>query len=108
MLYIHHMPLSEKRTQIYLPLETHRALKARARRDRTSMAEAVREALGQYLAEAPVVFDPAKDPILKLAGFMKDKGPTDVSENHDKYLYEDEYLKEQRDARRRKRRRQRV
>ncbi len=83
------MPLSEKRTQIYLPLETHRALKARARRDRTSMAEAVREALGQYLAEASAVFDPAKDPILKLAGFAKDRdGATDVSVNHHKYLIE--------------------
>jgi hypothetical protein len=87
------MSLSEKRTQIYLPLETHRALKARARRERKSMAEAVREALGQYLTEEPAVFDPAKSPIMKLAGFMKGGGPSDVSENHDTYLAEAEFTK---------------
>ena len=87
MLYIQHMALSEKRTQIYLPLETHRALQARARRDRKSMAEVVREALVPYLAGEAPVFDPAKDPILRLIGAMRG-GPGDVAENHDKYLVE--------------------
>ena len=107
-MYIHHMALSEKRTQIYLPLETHRALKARAKRERKSMAEAVREALVPYLTEEAPVFDPAKDPILKLAGFMKGVGPGDVSENHDKYIYEDDYVREQREAAKSKRRKRRA
>ena len=71
MMYIHHMAVSEVRAQIYLPRDVHRRLKARARRDRKSMAEEVREALSRYLTEAPEVADPAEDPILKLVGFIR-------------------------------------
>lgn len=87
-MYIQHMAKSEVRTQIYLPAETHRALKTRARRDRMSMAGAVREALVQYLVEPSTEpYDLKNDPIMKLAGIIKG-GPRDASVNHDKYIYE--------------------
>ena len=100
------MPKSEVRTQIYLPAETHRALKDRARRDRKSMAEVVREAATRYLAEPEAPVDLRNDPILRLIGFAKDKdGATDVAENHDRYLYEEEYERWQREAREERKRR---
>lgn len=100
MMYIHHMAKSEVRTQIYLPGEIHRALKERARRDRKSMAEEVREAVTQYLTEPAAPADLKNDPILKLIGFARDKeGKTDVAENHDQYIYDAEYERWQREAR---------
>lgn len=47
------MHKTDKRTQIYLPDEQHRAALERARRDGTSLAGVVREALAQYLRARP-------------------------------------------------------
>lgn len=42
-----------EKTTLYLPDELHRALKAAAKREKRSVAEVMREALGQYVAQKP-------------------------------------------------------
>jgi len=77
------------RTQIYLSPEQHDELKRRGEGSKKTMASMIREAVDHYLAEeqAPSPF-PVDDPLFDLIGAI-DSGPTDVSENHDAYLYND-------------------
>lgn len=77
------------RTQIYLSSQQHEQLKQRGEASHKTMASLVREAVDQYLAEeqTPAPF-PADDPLFDLIGIAQ-SGPTDVSENHDTYLYGD-------------------
>ena len=77
------MATSEVRTQIYLPRRLHRALGAAARRRRVSMAQLLREAAEEVLRrDAAERGDPLKD----LIGVV-DNDATDLSTNHDHYLY---------------------
>jgi hypothetical protein len=64
------MPLSEKRTQLYLTSEQHRAVMDAAHRRGTSLAGVVREALEQYLRTegGSGVSRWQDDPVLELVG----------------------------------------
>ncbi len=69
--------------QIYLDEGMLRALRDVADKQKTSMAEIVRESVARYLLSLPVEEDPA----LGIIGLSK-SGVTDAAENHDKYLME--------------------
>ena len=81
------MSVFEVRTQVYLTYEQHQLLKQRARREKKTMAELIREALTEYLSlEKEEEFFQKDDPIWKLAGICR-SGIRDSSVNHDSYLY---------------------
>lgn len=81
------MPVSEKRTQVYFPLELHRRIEAKAKNESKSLAEIVREAVIQYLEkERDKEVDWENDPFVKSAGFFA-SNVRDLSVNHDYYLY---------------------
>lgn len=80
------MGLSEKRTQIYFPLDLYRRIEERAQRESRSSAALIREAVGRYLAETDrEAIDWAGDPVFGLAG-IADSGLGDLSKKHDRYL----------------------
>lgn len=70
------------RTQIYLPEPTYEQLKSWAREESKSIAEKIREVLSQRIKKHKKV-----EPVLKLLMKTTFKGPSDLSRNHDKYLY---------------------
>jgi hypothetical protein len=73
------------RTLIQLTEDQHQRLKERAKRDRVSVAEEVRRAVEEHLAQDKR--EAAWDRLLASAGAFHDKdGARDVSENHDEYL----------------------
>ena len=81
------MALSEKRTQIYLSLQMFGALKKEARAEKKPIAQVIREAIGNYLEERRVrKIDWKNDPLTKGIGSIHGSD-TDLSINHDKYLY---------------------
>lgn len=74
-----------RRKQLYLDEPSERALKRLAARTGRSEAFHVREALRRYLGEQPM---DEGDPLERLIGLVDDpRGPDDVAENHDHYLY---------------------
>lgn len=74
------------RKQLYIDEELDRGLKRLAATTGESEAAHVRQALRGYLAQQ---LDVADDPLAALVGLVDDpEGPTDVAEQHDKYLYE--------------------
>jgi hypothetical protein len=80
------MAISEKRTQVYLPIPQHRVLQTLARRRRVSMAAIVREALAEYAAQHMGSSESAgSDPLEDLIGCFE--GESDLSSNHDDLLY---------------------
>jgi hypothetical protein len=75
-----------RRKQLYLDDASDRALKRLAARTGRSEASHVREALRRYLGEQPG--EDQGDPLERLIGLVDDeRGPVDVAENHDHYLY---------------------
>ncbi|GER92404.1 hypothetical protein A45J_0120 [hot springs metagenome] len=82
----------KKRTQVYFPMELYRKVEKKAKRESRSSAAIIREAVAQYLEkEEEKEIDWENDPIFKLVGIIKD-GPTDLSVNHDYYLYGMKFL----------------
>lgn len=89
------MAKSEVRTQIYLERRQHEALKREAKRRDVSMAQVVREAVSEYLAEPAGVqglssAEYRADPIWELPIGCEDFegfGRNDAAENHDEILY---------------------
>ena len=74
------------RTQIQLPEEQHRQLRAEAHRRGTSMAAVVRELVAKGLASDRCAETPRRyQALLDMIGCGHDTA-TDVAENHDKYL----------------------
>jgi plasmid stability protein len=74
------------RTQIQLPEEQHRQLKAEAHRRGTSMAAVVRDLVARGLASDGSAKTPRRyEALLAMIGCGRDTA-TDVAENHDKYL----------------------
>lgn len=75
-----------QRKQVYLDEAGERGLKRLAARTGRSEASHLREALHKHLAtELP---ETDEDPLGELIGMVDDpEGPTDVAENHDRYLY---------------------
>ncbi len=75
-----------KRKQLYIDEDLDRGLKRLAATSGQSEAWHVRAALREYLADR---LDLEADPLGALVGLVDDRhGPTDVAEQHDKYLYE--------------------
>jgi hypothetical protein len=65
------MTNADKRTQIYLTADQHRRACEYARRQGSSMASVVREALDRYLAAAATEADWSEDPALDLIGALE-------------------------------------
>jgi len=76
------------RTQVYLPKDVYEELQARVKLTGLSMAEQIRQALREYLQreqdEGVLLRD--DDPIWQIVGAASG-GPSDVSVQHDEYLY---------------------
>jgi len=74
------------RTQIQLPEEQHRLLRAEAHRRGTSMAAVVRDLVAAGLSSQTSPKTPRRySALLDMIGCGRDTA-TDVSENHDAYL----------------------
>lgn len=81
------MHSTEKRTQLYLPVNLYQAAWRLARERGLSLAAVVRQALEDYLGRASKTKgDWKNDPLNKLVGFVS-KGPSDLSEKVDEFLY---------------------
>jgi Arc/MetJ-type ribon-helix-helix transcriptional regulator len=79
--------VSEKRTQVYFPKELYRRIEKKAKNEAKSSAAVIREAVERYLAtDNEKEIDWENDPFFKAVGFIK-SGVTDMSVNHDHYLY---------------------
>jgi hypothetical protein len=75
------------RKQIYIDDDLEQGLKALAAMTGEAEAAHVRAALRQYL-EAHGPASDAADPLLQIVGLVGDpRGPDDVAEEHDHYLY---------------------
>lgn len=72
------------RTNIYLPVKTIKALKQKADAQGNSMSELIRQALEKELQKES---EDWAQSLLQLAKKAKKGGPSDLSRNHDKYLY---------------------
>lgn len=77
--------VSEKRTQVYFPKDVYQRIEKKAKKESKSSAAVIREAVLRYLEEEREV-DWESDPLFKAVGFIK-SGVTDMSINHDHYLY---------------------
>jgi len=75
-----------RRKQLYIDEDLDRGLKRLAAETGESEAAHVRAALRAYLDAR---LDLTADPLGSLVGMVSDRrGPVDVAEQHDKYLYE--------------------
>jgi hypothetical protein len=77
------------RTQVYLPRGVYSQLQKRARKQKSTLAIQIREALETYLESADTDEGPilrADDPIFDMIGMAHSK-EGDLSVNHDYYLY---------------------
>ena len=81
------MALSEKRAQLYLSKEQFRKIMKLAKEKQTTFAHLTREAIDEYLRKNEARWE--EDPITKHIGFLEGK-ETDLSVNHDFYIYEDQ------------------
>jgi hypothetical protein len=82
------IPVTEKRTQIYLTSAQHEALRRVAHARGTSLAGVVREAVDAYLRKPPAGAKRERvgpDPLADLIGFVE--AGRDLSERHDDVLY---------------------
>lgn len=80
--------VSEKRTQIYFPEELYSRIALRARQESKSSAQVIREAVEEYLEKNKErEIDWENDPIFEAIGFIKNSGVSDMSINHDYYIY---------------------
>jgi hypothetical protein len=75
------------RTQIYLPLAQHRALRKRARAEGISMTEMIRRLLAQHLEERRGIRSFSKEDVLSFVAIGA-SGRRDTSERHDDALDE--------------------
>jgi hypothetical protein len=74
-----------KRTQMYFPEDVLRELKRKAREEKTTIAEIVRNSVSEFLRKEKAK-DWIKDPLWNMVGSSSSKD-RDLSVNHDKYLY---------------------
>jgi len=77
--------LSEKRTQVYFPIDLYKKIKKRAKEESRSIASIIRESVEKYLKEKENI-NWNNDPFFKTVGIMESK-IGDLSLNHDKSLY---------------------
>lgn len=85
MLYIKHMI----RTQVYLTQGLHQDINLLAQKEKRPAAELIRELLQQGLNQK-YHHKSTKEALLDFAAGAEKGGPADLSENIDKYLYENE------------------
>ncbi len=74
-----------KRTQMYFPEDVLRELKRKAREEKTTVAEIVRNSVSETLRKEKAK-DWTEDPLWNMVGSSSSKD-RDLSVNHDKYLY---------------------
>jgi len=74
-----------KRTQMYFPEGVLRELKRKAREEKTTVADIVRSAVSELLRKEKAR-DWVEDPLWNMVGSSSSRD-TDLSVNHDKYLY---------------------
>jgi hypothetical protein len=80
------MSISEKRTQIYLPLALFGILKKEAKAERKSIAEIIRAAIIAYLDDRSArKASWGEDPLARGLGSIV--ADADLSVNHNAYLY---------------------
>lgn len=80
------MAISEVRTQIYLSRKMFGDLRKKARAEKRSLAEVVRQAIGTYLEEETRrSVDWENDPISQSLGSIV--ADHDLSSDHDHYVY---------------------
>ncbi|MBI2093332.1 MAG: ribbon-helix-helix protein, CopG family [Candidatus Omnitrophica bacterium] len=79
------MSVTERRVQLYLPEAQYKSLRHLAREKHTSFAQIVREAIEGLLQKNRLRWD--QDPITRHLGLFEAK-ESDLSVNHDDYLYE--------------------
>lgn len=80
------------RTQVYLPKSLYQNVRLLAKKENRPAASLVRELLEDGLKKRSKKLN-AGTALLRLAALgkkLKIKGPSDLSINHDKYLYEEE------------------
>ena len=81
------------RTQVYLTEEQKRTIELRARQERKPEAQVIRELVDSGLAAEPAGYrKTASQGLMALVALGKKygaTGPTDLSTNHDDYLYGD-------------------
>ncbi len=81
------MSVAEKRTQVYFPIDLHKRVKKKAKKESKSSAAIIREAVEQYLEkDEDKEIDWENDPLVKAVGFFE-SGVGDLSVNHDFHLY---------------------
>lgn len=81
------MATTLKRTQMYFPEEMLKQVKQVADQEHTTIAEIVRNAVGEFIKKKKKVIDWDNDPLWEVIGHVEGSGCTDVAENHDVYLY---------------------
>lgn len=86
MLYIRHMI----RTQVYLPKQLYITIDLIAEKEKKPKAQIIREVLQEGMEKRRGNAGKALLEIASLGRKLKLKGPSDLSTNIDKYLYEDE------------------
>ena len=74
-----------KRTQVYFPEDMHNALRRKAKKEKTTIADIVRKAVTEILKREKMK-DWENDPLWNIIGAGSSK-EGDLSINHDKYLY---------------------
>lgn len=74
------------RTQIYIEKDQIQRLRLEAKKDNLSVSEMIRRAIENFLKTREKNVDWDNDPITKAIGSI-DIDTTDISINHDKYLY---------------------
>ncbi len=74
-----------KRTQMYFPEEILRELKRKASKEKTTLADVVRNAVSELLKKEKAK-NWIEDPLWNMVGASKSKDK-DLSVHHDKYLY---------------------
>lgn len=79
------MKTSEVRAGMYFSKELYEEIQKEAQKEEVSISEFVRESVIERLARKRKHINWDKDPILDLVGIAS--GPSDASENHDKYIY---------------------
>ena len=84
MLYIRHII----RTQVYLTEELYRNIEIVAKREKKTKAQVIRDSLDEGLADKKDAQNAGKI-LLKIASKAVKGGEKNLSENIDKYLYEE-------------------
>ncbi len=77
--------LSEKRTQVYFPVDLYRRIERKAKEESISSAAIIREAVEEYLKKEKEI-DWENDSLFNAVGFFESESG-DLSINHDAYLY---------------------